>query len=79
MAAGSGRATSTTSSVGVGVDQRAGVQQCLAHLLRYLDDAHAIDPDAQAWGRQVADALRGAIHEVNTRRAADPGRTWTPS
>jgi hypothetical protein len=27
----------------------AGVQQCLAHLLGYLDDAHAIDTDAQAW------------------------------
>ena len=49
----------------------AGVQQCLAHVLRYLDDAHAIDTDAQAWARQVADALRGAIHEVNTARAAD--------
>jgi transposase len=48
-----------------------GVQQCLAHLLRYLDDAHAIDTDAQAWARQVADALRTAIHEVNTARAAD--------
>jgi hypothetical protein len=49
----------------------AGVQQCLAHLLRYLDDAHALDTDAQAWARQVADALRVAIHEVNTARAAD--------
>ncbi len=49
----------------------AGVQQCLAHLLRYLDDAHAIDTDAQAWARQVADALRVAIHEVNTARAAN--------
>jgi hypothetical protein len=29
----------------------AGVQQCLAHLLRYLDDAHAIDIDAHAWAR----------------------------
>ena len=38
-------------------------------MLRYLDDAHAIDPDAQAWARQVADALRAAIHEVNTTRA----------
>lgn len=47
----------------------AGVQQCLAHVLRYLDDAHAIDTDAQAWARQVADALRAAIHEVNTTRA----------
>ena len=49
----------------------AGVQQCLAHLLRYLDDAYAIDTDSQAWARQVADALRAAIHEVNTARAAD--------
>jgi len=49
----------------------AGVQQCLAHVLRYLDDAHTIDPDAQAWARQVADALRTAIHEVNTARADD--------
>ena len=54
-------------------DELAGVQQCLAHLLRYLDDAHAIDIDVQAWARQVADALREAIHEVNTARAA--GRT----
>ena len=54
-------------------DELAGVQQCLAHLLRYLDDAHAIDIDVQAWARQVADALRTAIHEVNTARAA--GRT----
>jgi transposase len=52
-------------------DDLAGVQQCLAHVLRYLDDAHAIDPDAQAWARQVADALRAAIHEVNTVRADD--------
>jgi len=49
----------------------AGVQQCLAHVLRYLDDAHAIDTDAQAWARQVADALRAAIHQVNTARATD--------
>ena len=50
-------------------DDLAGVQQCLSHVLRYLDDAHAIDTDAQAWARQVADALRAAIHEVNTTRA----------
>jgi transposase len=49
----------------------AGVQQCLAHLIRYLDDAYAIDTDAQAWARQAADALRVAIHEVNTARAAN--------
>ena len=52
-------------------DDLAGVQQCLAHVLRYLDDAHAIDTDAQAWARQVADALRAAIHEINTTRADD--------
>ena len=52
-------------------DDLAGVQQCLSHVLRYLDDAHAIDTDAQAWARQVADALRGAIHEINTTRADD--------
>jgi hypothetical protein len=46
----------------------AGVQQCLAHLLRYLDDAYAIDLVAQVWARQVADALRKVIHEVNTAR-----------
>ena len=49
----------------------AGVQQCLAHMIRYLDDAYAIDTDAQAWAKQVADALHVAIHEVNTARAAD--------
>ena len=49
------------------------VQQCLSHLLRYLDDAYAIDLVAQVWAHQVADALRKAIHEVNTARAA--GRT----
>jgi transposase len=52
-------------------DDLAGVQQCLAHVIRYLDDAYAIDTDAQAWARQVADALRGAIHEVNTARVDD--------
>jgi len=56
----------------------AGVQQCLAHVLRYLDDAHAIDTDAQAWARQVADALRVAIHEVNTS-GPPTGPPWTPS
>ncbi len=43
----------------------------LAHVIRYLEDAHAIDTDAQAWARPVADALRGAIHEVNTTRVDD--------
>ena len=46
----------------------AGVQQCVSHLLRYLDDAHAIDPGTHMWARQVADALRTAIHAINTAR-----------
>ena len=46
----------------------AGVQQCLSHLLRYLDDAYDIDPASQMWARQVADALRTAIHAINTAR-----------
>ncbi len=53
--------------------QLAGVQQCLAHIFRYLDDAHAIDPLAQVWTRQVIDVLREAIHTVKTTR--DQGRT----
>ena len=48
--------------------QLAGVQQCVSHLLRYLDDAYDIDPGSQLWARQVADALRRAIHAVNTAR-----------
>ena len=31
----------------------AGVQQCLAHLYRYLDDAYATDPVSQAWTRRL--------------------------
>jgi hypothetical protein len=38
----------------------AGVQQCLAHLYRYLDDTCATDPESQVWTRQVGDALRAA-------------------
>ena len=53
--------------------QLAGVQQCLAHLYRYLDDAHALDPAAQAWARQAGDALREAAAAVRTARNA--GRT----
>jgi len=49
-------------------EQLAGVQQCLSHLLRYLDDAYDIDPATQLWARQVADALRAAIHAINTAR-----------
>ena len=48
----------------------AGVQQCLAHLYRYLDDAYATGPDAQVWTRQAGDALREAAAAVKTARAA---------
>ncbi len=46
----------------------AGVQQCVAHLLRHLQDAHDIDPGVQVWTVQAADALRTAIHAVNLAR-----------
>jgi Transposase IS66 family len=48
----------------------AGVQQCLAHLYRYLDDAYAIDPESQAWTRQAGDALRTAAAAVRAARNA---------
>jgi transposase len=46
----------------------AGVQQCVSHLLRHLQDVTDIDPVAQAWSVQAADVLRLAIHAVNTAR-----------
>jgi len=52
----------------------AGVQQCLAHLYRYLDDAYAIDPDSQAWTRQAGDALRAASAAVRAARSAGQAR-----
>ena len=48
----------------------AGVQQCLAHLYRYLDDAYATDPVSQAWTRQAGDALRAATAAVRAARGA---------
>jgi transposase len=48
----------------------AGVQQCLAHLYRYLDDACATDPVSQAWTRQAGDALRAAAAAVRAARGA---------
>ena len=48
----------------------AGVQQCVAHLYRYLDDAYAIDPASQAWTRQTGDALRAAAAAVRAARGA---------
>jgi transposase len=48
----------------------AGVQQCLAHLYRYLDDAYATGPQSQAWTRQAGDALRTASAAVRAARDA---------
>jgi len=45
-----------------------GVQQCLSHMLRHLQDVTDIDPDTQAWSIQAADALRLAIHAFNLAR-----------
>src|SRR5262249_49213228 len=42
-------------------------QLCCAHLTRDLDDAAEVYPDA-VWPGQVADALRGLIHEANLAR-----------
>ncbi len=49
----------------------AGVQQCLAHLYRYLDDACATGPESQVWTRQAGDALRQAAAAVRTGRAGN--------
>lgn len=46
----------------------AGVQQCLSHLLRHLQDVQDIDPAVQVWTAQAADALRIAIHAGNLAR-----------
>jgi transposase len=48
----------------------AGVQQCAAHLYRYLDDAYAIDPVSQVWTRQAGDALRAAAAAARAARGA---------
>ena len=40
-----------------------------AHLLRDLDDAAQVYPDA-VWPVQIADALRGLIHQANLAREA---------
>jgi transposase len=49
----------------------AGVQQCLAHLYRYLDDAYEIGPASQVWTRQAGNALRAATAAVRTARAGN--------
>jgi hypothetical protein len=47
-------------------------QLCTQHLLRDLDGAGEVYPDA-VWPAQIADALRGLIHEANLAR--ETGRT----
>jgi transposase len=42
-------------------------QLCTAHLCRDLDGAGEVYPDAH-WPTQIADALRGLIHEANLAR-----------
>ncbi|MCA1675594.1 MAG: transposase, partial [Actinobacteria bacterium] len=44
-------------------------QLCCQHLLRDLDDAAQVYPDA-VWPVQIADALRGLIHQANLAREA---------
>ena len=44
-------------------------QLCTAHLLRDIDDAGQVYPDA-VWPVQIADALRGLIHQANLAREA---------
>jgi transposase len=46
----------------------AGVQQCLSHMLRHLQDAHDIDPATQVWTVQATAALQAAIHATNHAR-----------
>jgi transposase len=48
----------------------AGVQQCLAHLYRCLDDAYETGPQSQVWTRQAGDALREAAAAVRAARDA---------
>jgi transposase len=52
----------------------AGVQQCLAHLYRYLDDAYATDPVSKVWTRQAGDALSAAGVAVRAARSAGQAR-----
>jgi transposase len=49
-------------------DVLAGVQQCLSHILRYLQDTIDTGPREQVWAVQAAEALRKAIHALNTAR-----------
>ena len=62
-------------------DDLEGVQQCLSHMLRHLQDVTDIDPHTQVWTVQAADALRVAIHAFNLARrdgtAIDPDHIAT--
>ena len=49
-------------------DVLAGVQQCLSHILRYLQDTINTGPREQVWAEQAARSLRNAIHALNTAR-----------
>ena len=53
----------------------AGVvhQLCTAHLLRDLDDAGEVYPDA-VWPGQIAEALRGLVHAANIARDGGQAR-----
>lgn len=51
-------------------------QLCTAHLLRDLDDAAQVYPDA-VWPVQIADALRELIHQAN--QAREQGLATVPS
>ena len=51
-------------------------QLCCAHLLRDLDDAAEVYPDA-VWPTQIADALRALIHQANLAR--EQGRDAIPA
>ena len=54
----------------VNYDHFAGInhQLCTAHLLRDIEDAAQACPDA-AWPGQVAEHLRGLIHEASVARS----------
>lgn len=51
-------------------------QLCCQHLLRDLDDAAEVYPDAH-WPTQIANALRGLIHDIN--HARNQGRETIPA
>jgi hypothetical protein len=51
-------------------------QLCCQHLLRDLDDAAEVYPDA-VWPTQIADALRALIHQANLAR--EQGHTAIPA